>query len=319
MRHHSPSIVVSVLFCGSLALPPVAAQIVTPREPPPEGRRILAADGDVIVVANDDRVRVVRRREAAVRVIADEAHSFVVILADWSAGSGPTSDGQVDRTWRFSTIDGGWPFEPRWEGVVTIEEQDRAFGGPTLALETRQGTIWFTGGGPQPTVVPAEVVAAIRHKSAGSGTTQGSFDEVEQREVLLARDPARAVMSARGSQSGAYAASVMASIEPGVPGSGSQEIAGGAMRVGAGVTAPTKIHHVQPQMSEEARSAGVRGVVILEIRIEPDGSVSAARILRSIPMLDESALRAVRQWRFAPTRVNGQPVALVMTATVDFR
>jgi protein TonB len=46
--------------------------------------------------------------------------------------------------------------------------------------------------------------------------------------------------------------------------------------------------------------------------------VTESRVLRSIPLLDEAALEAVRQWQFTPTAVNGQPVAVTMTMTVNF-
>jgi len=47
--------------------------------------------------------------------------------------------------------------------------------------------------------------------------------------------------------------------------------------------------------------------------------VSSARVLRSIAMLDEAALMAVRQWRFEPARLNGSAVPIVMTVTVSFQ
>jgi protein TonB len=67
-----------------------------------------------------------------------------------------------------------------------------------------------------------------------------------------------------------------------------------------------------------AQSARVQGVVIIEARIGPDGRVSNARVLRSIPLLDQAALDAVMQWEFTPTRLNGQPVPVIMTMTVQF-
>ena len=45
---------------------------------------------------------------------------------------------------------------------------------------------------------------------------------------------------------------------------------------------------------------------IVEARIEPDGTVSKAHVLRSIPLLDQAAIDAVMQWRFVPTLLNGQ-------------
>ena len=53
-------------------------------------------------------------------------------------------------------------------------------------------------------------------------------------------------------------------------------------------------------------------------RIGPDGKVTDAKILRSIPMLDQAALDAVRQWEFLPTLMNGEAVSVVMTVTVNF-
>jgi protein TonB len=50
-----------------------------------------------------------------------------------------------------------------------------------------------------------------------------------------------------------------------------------------------------------------------------DGAVREVRVLRSVPMLDAPAIDAVRQWRFTPTRLNGDPVPVVMTVTVTFR
>ena len=46
--------------------------------------------------------------------------------------------------------------------------------------------------------------------------------------------------------------------------------------------------------------------------------MSDARVLRSIPGLDEAALEAVRQWQFTPTLLNGAPVPVVMTVTINF-
>jgi TonB family protein len=93
---------------------------------------------------------------------------------------------------------------------------------------------------------------------------------------------------------------------------------GPALRVGAGIRTPTKIHDVKPVYPPVAAEARVQGVVIVEVRIDEDGNVSDARILRSIPLLDEAALEAVQQWKFTPTLMNGKPVPIIMTVTVNF-
>jgi protein TonB len=84
------------------------------------------------------------------------------------------------------------------------------------------------------------------------------------------------------------------------------------------VAAPQRIQNVDPVYPPLALSARVQGVVILELRIGPDGHVADARILRSIPLLDQAAVDAVRQWEYAPTLLNGSPVSVLTTATVNF-
>jgi protein TonB len=92
----------------------------------------------------------------------------------------------------------------------------------------------------------------------------------------------------------------------------------GAVRVGGNIAPPTKIRHVNPAYPPDAKAEGVQGVVIIEARIEADGTVGEARVLRSIPMLDAAALDAVRQWEFAPTLIDGEPVPVIMTVTINF-
>ena len=90
------------------------------------------------------------------------------------------------------------------------------------------------------------------------------------------------------------------------------------VRVGGNIRAPTKIKDVKPVYPQDVQAAGVQGVVIIEAIIDEEGNVANARILRSIPMLDPAALGAVSQWKFTPTQLNGVPVAVFMTVTVNF-
>jgi protein TonB len=91
-----------------------------------------------------------------------------------------------------------------------------------------------------------------------------------------------------------------------------------AVRVGGNMKVPMKTKHVAPVYPPVAQSANVQGVVILEALLGPDGKVQDARILRSIPLLDQAALDAVKQWEFTPTLLNGSPVPVIMTATMQF-
>jgi TonB family protein len=92
----------------------------------------------------------------------------------------------------------------------------------------------------------------------------------------------------------------------------------GAVRVGGNILQPTRIREVRPVYPDIALQARVQGAVIIEIVVGPDGGVQDARVLRSIALLDQAALDAVRQWRFTPTLLNGVPVPVVMTVTLNF-
>jgi len=90
------------------------------------------------------------------------------------------------------------------------------------------------------------------------------------------------------------------------------------VRVGGNIKPPTKVKDVKPTYPAIAQSARVQGVVIIEATIGPNGAVQEAKVLRSIPLLDAAALDAVRQWQFTPTLLNGVPVPVIMTVTVNF-
>jgi protein TonB len=97
-----------------------------------------------------------------------------------------------------------------------------------------------------------------------------------------------------------------------------QLVAATPIRLHSGMTAPVKMVDTAPVYPAIAQSARVEGVVILEAVIDAQGRVESARILRSIPLLDQAALDAVRQWRFTAARLNGDAVPVVMTVTVNF-
>lgn len=90
------------------------------------------------------------------------------------------------------------------------------------------------------------------------------------------------------------------------------------VRVGSHIRTPAKVVHVNPVYPAEAQAQRVMGMVIIEATIGRDGRVTNATVLRSIPLLDEAAINAVRQWEFTPTLLNGVPVPVIMTVTVNF-
>ncbi|MDQ3441079.1 MAG: TonB family protein [Planctomycetota bacterium] len=91
-----------------------------------------------------------------------------------------------------------------------------------------------------------------------------------------------------------------------------------AVRAGGNVRVPRKIKDVKPVTPPAALEQRVQGVVILEIVINETGGVADAKVLRSIPLLDQAALDAVKEWQFEPTELEGRPVPVIITVTVQF-
>jgi TonB family protein len=92
------------------------------------------------------------------------------------------------------------------------------------------------------------------------------------------------------------------------------------VRVGGNLKAPTKLRHVNPVYPDSMREAGREGQVWIDAIIGSDGLVQAVRVMGAHvhPDFAAAALEAVRQWQFTPTLLNGAPVEVRMTVTVDF-
>lgn len=90
------------------------------------------------------------------------------------------------------------------------------------------------------------------------------------------------------------------------------------IRPGGNILPPARTGYVAPVYPAIAIQARSEGTVILEAVIDEAGIVRDVTVLRSVPLLDRAAIDAVRQWRYSPTRLNGMPVAIVMTVSVTF-
>jgi protein TonB len=89
-------------------------------------------------------------------------------------------------------------------------------------------------------------------------------------------------------------------------------------RVGGELQAPALIHRVEPDYPGVAVAAKISGTVILEATVNDAGVVTDVSVLRSILLLDQAAIRAVRQWRYQPLVLNGVPVPFILVVTVTF-
>jgi protein TonB len=93
----------------------------------------------------------------------------------------------------------------------------------------------------------------------------------------------------------------------------------GDVPIGGDIQAPRKIRHVAPEYPAIAQQVRRQGTVVIDAIIGPDGRVTQATIRQSVQLLDQAALAAVRQWVYTPTKLNGTPVAVIMTVEVNFR
>ena len=245
---------------------------------------IHAQEGDVILVEGNAPVRIVRRHEAQVRAIHNPAKRTLVVIADYAIDGGQP-DGRVDVILTFNDVDGEWPLGERWEGRATLDDYSFASGPGDvgIGLTTPTGLIQALSGPPTSRDAglfrDAAAIATVRFM--GSGRRGGSKDSFDQAEARPA---------------------------PGAP-----------PRAGSMLVTPVKIVDVPAILPVQAQQAGVRGQVLVEIHIAADGTVTDAKVLRSVPLLDEAALAAVRQWRYKPTLVNGTAVPIITTATVTFQ
>jgi protein TonB len=90
------------------------------------------------------------------------------------------------------------------------------------------------------------------------------------------------------------------------------------VRVSQGVTQGLLIHKVQPNYPPLARQARIQGAVQLQALISKQGTIENLRVISGHPMLSPSAIDAVKQWRYKPYILNGEPVEVETQITVNF-
>ena len=104
------------------------------------------------------------------------------------------------------------------------------------------------------------------------------------------------------------------------PGSG-WNTGGGLAQIGGRVSAPTVLHSVEAEFSDEARRAKYQGVCLISLIVDTQGNPQNIRVARALGMgLDEKAIEAIRQYKFKPAMKDGKtPVPVMITIEVDFR
>jgi alkaline phosphatase D len=91
-------------------------------------------------------------------------------------------------------------------------------------------------------------------------------------------------------------------------------------RVGGGVTPPVLVSSVEATFTDEARRAVVNGSVLVGLVVEKDGTPSHVHVIKGLGYgLDENAVRAIKQYRFRPSMLNGEPVRVEVNVDVNFK
>ena len=177
---------------------------------------------------------------------------------------------------------------------------------------------------PPPAAVPQRVVKVVQTDII-NGELRTPTKIPKKVEMIKEEEAPPPVMASAG---------VVGGVPGGVPGGQMGGVIGGIIsstpvavpkvatpqrvRVSQGVSQGLLIHRVQPMYPPLARQARIQGTVVLQAEISKDGTIENLRLISGHPMLAPSAIEAVRQWRYKPYFLNGEPVEVETQITVNF-
>ena len=176
-----------------------------------------------------------------------------------------------------------------------------------------------------PVITPPQIIRIDRPKLGVEPTMQVKIPDSSNMPNLGMSNSPQIALASQGSGGGSgFGSGLGGGIGAGHgtgsgPGSGGG-YGGGIMSVGGGVSAPVIVHSVEPEFTQEARSANFQGAVSIQLIVDAQGNPQNVRLVRHLGMgLDEKAIDAVRQYRFKPALYQGHPVAVQIVINVDFR
>lgn len=177
---------------------------------------------------------------------------------------------------------------------------------------------------PPPAAVPIKVVKQIQ-SDLNNGQLRTPTKIPEKVQMIKEEETPPPTMAAGG---------VVGGVPGGVPGGQMGGVIGGIIsstpvavpkvatpqkvRVSQGVSQGLLIKKVQPPYPPLARQARIQGQVVLQADISKDGTIQNLRLISGHPMLAPSAIEAVKQWRYKPYFLNGEPVEVETQITVIF-
>ncbi len=169
-----------------------------------------------------------------------------------------------------------------------------------IAIEEK---IVTKGGEPRRVDVPVEMPEGVSH--------EGVFGETGAAPVGVA--------GVVGGVPGGVVGGVLGGLPPPPPPPPPRPASRQTIRVGGNVQESKLLKRVDPVYPELARKARIDAAVLLQVTVNERGDVSSIRVLRGHPLLNDSAVQAVRQWKYAPTLMKGSPIPVIATVAVSFK
>jgi len=177
---------------------------------------------------------------------------------------------------------------------------------------------------PPPPPAPAQVVH-VKPQAHLMDAGKLMAPKVIPKEVKIIKEDAEPDMGAigmtggvPGGVAGGSMGGVLGGVIGGMGGAPPKPKLGGPLKVGGNVQAARIVHRVQPVYPPLARQTRLSGPVRLHALIGKDGTIQSLEVLSGHPLLQQAALDAVRQWRYQPTLLNGDPVDVDTTIDVIF-
>ena len=167
---------------------------------------------------------------------------------------------------------------------------------PTVVHVTKVVPKFVTGKLQAPTVIPKKIVMVHEDPQPDVGMTGG----------------------VPGGVPGGSSGGVLGGIIGGTPGVPPPPKPTAPLRVGGAVMQAKIINQTQPQYPQIAKMAHVSGTVLLHAIISENGTIQELQVMSGPALLRQAALDAVKQWRYQPTTLNGQPVKVDTTIQVVF-
>ena len=180
-----------VIVLNAATTSTIAGQQPPSPDPPVQGQRLEARDGDTVILEGDARVNIVRRRQAHVRAVFNQAQASLLLLVSHVVADAGTAGQGVDESFTFQALSGAWPLGARWEGDAVLEQYSDSVsrGLPSgIGFSSPLGMVQLFGRAEDQQLFADPGAAAVlfyRGSGAGGGGRQ-TFDDAERMQIAMA-------------------------------------------------------------------------------------------------------------------------------------